>query len=35
MTIQSKTTISADGKVLTTESINAPIKSQSVFDRVN
>jgi hypothetical protein len=30
-----KTTISADGKVMTSESTNGPIKSQSVFDRVN
>ena len=35
MTTQSKTTISADGKVLTSESINGPTKMQSVFDRVN
>ena len=34
MTIQFKTTISADGRVLTTESINGPTKLQSVFDRV-
>ena len=34
MTIQFKTTISADGKVMTTESTNEPIKSRSVFDRV-
>jgi hypothetical protein len=35
VTSQSKTTISADGKVMTSEAINGPIKSQSVFDRVN
>jgi hypothetical protein len=35
MTSQFKTTISADGKVLTSESINEPTKSHSVFDRVN
>jgi hypothetical protein len=35
VTSQSKTTISADGKVMTSESINGLIKSQSVFDRVN
>ncbi len=35
MTSQFKTTISADGKVLTNESTNGPIKSHSVFDRVN
>ena len=34
MTSQFKTTISADGKVLTSESINGPTKSHSVFDRV-
>ena len=34
MTIQFKTTISADGKVMTTESTNEPAKSRSVFDRV-
>lgn len=33
MTIQFKTTISADGKVLTAESLNGP-KAQSVFDRI-
>ena len=35
MTSQFKTTISADGKVLTSESINGPTKSHSVFDRVH
>lgn len=35
MTSQFKTTINADGRVLTTESVNGPIKSQSVFDRVH
>ena len=35
MTSQFKTTLSADGKVLTSESINEPTKSHSVFDRVN
>ena len=35
MTSQYKTTISADGKVMTSESTNGPIKSHSVFDRVN
>ena len=35
MTSQFKTTISADGKVLTSESTDGPIKSHSVFDRVN
>lgn len=34
MTTQYKTTISADGKVMTVESTNGP-KSKSVFDRVN
>jgi len=34
MTTHFKTTISADGKVLTTESTDGPVK-QSVFDRVN
>jgi hypothetical protein len=34
MTTQFKTSISADGKVLTSESINGPTKEQSVFDRV-
>lgn len=29
-----KTTISADGKVMTSESTSGPIKSRSVFDRV-
>ena len=35
MTIQFKTTISADGRVLTSESINEPTKLHSVFDRVH
>ena len=35
MTTQFRTTISADGKVLTSESINGPTKSHSVFDRVH
>ena len=35
MTSQFKTTISADGKVLTSESTDGPIKSHSVFDRVH
>ena len=35
MTIQFKTTISADGNVLTSESINGPTKLHSVFDRVH
>jgi len=35
MTIQFKTTISADGKVLTSESMNGPTKMQSIFDRVH
>jgi hypothetical protein len=35
MTSPFKATISADGKVLTSESINGPTKSQSVFDRVH
>ena len=35
ITSQYKTTISADGKVMTSESINGPIKSHSVFDRVH
>jgi len=35
ITSQYKTTISADGKVMTIESINGPIKLHSVFDRVN
>jgi hypothetical protein len=35
MTSQYKTTISADGKVMTSESTDGPIKSRSVFDRVN
>ena len=35
MTIQFKTTISADGRVLTSESINGPTKPHSVFDRVH
>ena len=35
VTSQYKTTISADGKVMTSESTNGPIKSHSVFDRVN
>ena len=35
MTSQFKTTISADGKVLTSESINGPTKLHSVFDRVH
>jgi hypothetical protein len=34
MTTQFKTTLSADGNVLTTESVNGPTKEQSVFDRV-
>jgi hypothetical protein len=29
-----KTTVSADAKVMTSESTNGPIKSRSVFDRV-
>ena len=32
---QSRTTISADGKVMTVESTDGPVKSKSVFDRVN
>ena len=35
MTEQFRTTLSADGKVLTSESINGPTKSHSVFDRVH
>ena len=35
MTSQFKTTISADGKVLTSESIDGPTKLHSVFDRVH
>ena len=35
MTTQFRTTLSADGKVLTSESIGGPTKMQSVFDRVN
>ena len=34
-TSQYKTTISADGKVMTVESTDGPVKSKSVFDRVN
>ena len=34
MTTQFKTTLSADGNVLTSESINGPTKEHSVFDRV-
>ena len=34
MTMQSKTTLSADGKVMTVESIGEQVKSKSVFDRV-
>ncbi len=34
MTNQYKTTISADGKVMTSESMNGPTKMRSVFDRV-
>ena len=34
MTTQSRTTISADGKVMTTESTKGPIKGDSVFKRV-
>ena len=34
-TSQFKTTINANGKVMTSESIDGPIKGQSVFDRVN
>jgi len=35
VTTQSKTTISADGKVMTVESTDGRNKSKSVFDRVN
>ena len=35
MTVQFKTTLSADGNVLTSESINGPTKMHSIFDRVN
>ena len=35
MTSQFKTTLSADGNVLTSESIDGPTKSHSVFDRVH
>ena len=35
MTTQFRTTLSADGKVLTSESINGPTKQHSIFDRVN
>ena len=35
MTTQFKTTISADGKVMTTESTDGPVKAHSIFDRVN
>jgi hypothetical protein len=35
MTSQFKTTISVDGKVLTSESTDGPIKLRSVFDRVH
>ena len=35
MTIQFKTTLSADGKVLTSESMNGPTKMHSVFHRVH
>jgi hypothetical protein len=35
MTIQFKTTLSADGNVLTSESMNGPTKMHSVFDRVH
>jgi hypothetical protein len=34
-TSQVKATISADGKVMTVESTDGPVKSKSVFDRVN
>ena len=35
MTTQFRTTMSADGKVLTSESLNGPTKMHSIFDRVN
>ena len=35
VTSQYKTTISADGKVMTVESTGGSVKSKSVFDRVN
>ena len=35
VTSQMKTTISADGKVMTVESTGGSVKSKSVFDRVN
>ena len=35
VTTQSKTTLSADGKVMTVESTDGRNKSKSVFDRVN
>ena len=35
MTTSFTTTVSADGKVMTSESTTGPIKSRSVYDRVN